>query len=97
MPLSRAAIDVLTRMQKKRINEFVFPATIRGTKRISDAVLGRLLEAMGRGDVVPHGFRSSFRTWAGEKTSVAREVIEKALAHTVGDETERRIRPRRSF
>jgi integrase len=89
VPLSRAAIDVLTRMQEKKINEFVFPATIRGTKRISDAVMGRLLEAMGRDDIVPHGFRSSFRTWAGEKTSVAREVIEKALAHTVGDETER--------
>jgi integrase len=89
VPLSRAAIEVLTRMQKKTINEFVFPATIRGTKRISDAVMGRLLVAMGRDNVVPHGFRSSFRTWAGEKTSVAREVIEKALAHTVGDETER--------
>jgi integrase len=89
VPLSRAAIDVLTRMQKKQINEFVFPATIRGTKRISDAVLGRLMETMGRDDAVPHGFRSSFRTWAGEKTSFAREVIEKALAHTVGDETER--------
>ena len=89
VPLSRAAIDVLTRMQKKQINEFVFPATIRGTKRISDAVLGRLMETMGRDDAVPHGFRSSFRTWAGEKTGFAREVIEKALAHVVGDETER--------
>jgi integrase len=89
VPLSRAAIDVLKRMQKKQINEFVFPATIRGTKRISDAVLGRLMETMGRDDAVPHGFRSSFRTWAGEKTGFAREVIEKALAHVVGDETER--------
>jgi integrase len=89
VPLSRAAIDVLKRMQKKQINEFVFPATIRGTKRISDGVLRRLMEAMGRDDAVPHGFRSSFRTWAGEKTGFAREVIEKALAHVVGDETER--------
>jgi integrase len=89
VPLSPAAMDVLTRMQKVKINEFVFPATLRGTKRISDAVMGRLLATMGRSDVVPHGFRSSFRTWAGEKTNVAREVIEKALAHTVGDETER--------
>jgi integrase len=89
IPLSSAAMDVLTRMQEKRINEFVFPATIRGTKRISEAVMGRLLEAIGRGDIVPHGFRSSFRTWAGEKTGFAREVIEKALAHVVGDETER--------
>jgi integrase len=89
VPLSKAAIDVLTRLQKDRINEFVFFAKIRGTKRISDAVLGRLMETMGRDDAVPHGFRSSFRTWAGEKTGFAREVIEKALAHVVGDETER--------
>jgi integrase len=89
VPLSRAAIELLTRMQDARINEFVFFATIRGTKRISDAVLGRLLETMGRDDIVPHGFRSTFRTWAGEETGFAREVIEKALAHTVGSKTER--------
>jgi integrase len=88
VPLSRAAVDILDRMQKSRINEFVFPATIRGTKRISDAVLGRLLEAMGREDGVPHGFRSSFRSWAGAKTNFQREVAEAALAHKVGDQTE---------
>jgi integrase len=89
IPMSSAAMDVLARMQKNRINEFVFPATIRGTKRISHAVVGRLMEIMGRDSFVPHGFRSSFRTWAGEETGFAREVIEKALAHMVGDETER--------
>ncbi len=36
-----------------------------------------------------HGFRSSFRDWAAEQTIHAREIAEKALAHTVGDETER--------
>jgi integrase len=89
VPLSSAAMDVLTRMQAKRINEFVFPATIRGTKRISEAVMGRQMEIMGKDQFVPHGFRNSFRTWAGEETSFAREVIEKALSHVVGDETER--------
>jgi integrase len=89
IPLTGGAMNVLTRMQEKRINEFVFPATIRGTKRISEAVMGRLMETMGRGDVVPHGFRSSFRTWAGDETNFAREILEKALAHIVGDETER--------
>jgi integrase len=88
VPLSKAAVDVLTRMQKSRINEYVFYATIRGTKRISDAVLGRLLEAMGREDGVPHGFRTSFRSWAGAKTNFPREVAEAALAHKVGDKSE---------
>ena len=40
-------------------------------------------------DVTTHGFRSSFRDWAGEATSFAREIAEAALAHVVGDETER--------
>ena len=88
VPLSGAALDVLTRMDAKRINEFVFPATIRGTKRISEAVMGRQMEIMGKAEFVPHGFRSSFRTWAGEETNFAREICEAALAHIVMDKTE---------
>ena len=36
----------------------------------------------------PHGFRSSFRDWAAERTSTPREVVEAALAHTVQNPTE---------
>jgi integrase len=43
----------------------------------------------GGREVVPHGFRSSFRDWAAERTNFAREVAEAALAHIDGDETER--------
>jgi integrase len=43
----------------------------------------------GNGDVVPHGFRSTFRDWAAERTNFPREVAEAALAHIDGDETER--------
>jgi integrase len=43
----------------------------------------------GNSDVVPHGFRSSFRDWAAERTNFPREVAEAALAHIDGDETER--------
>jgi integrase len=39
-----------------------------------------------------HGFRSSFRDWAGDTTDFPREVAEAALAHAVGDETERAYR-----
>ena len=42
-----------------------------------------------QGSVTVHGFRSSFRTWAEERTNYPREICEVALAHTVGDETER--------
>ena len=44
---------------------------------------------MGHTEIVPHGFRSAFRTWVSEKTGFPREVAEKALAHVVGDDTER--------
>jgi integrase len=43
---------------------------------------------MGRGDLTVHGFRSSFRDWAAERTSFPREVAEMAPAHTVGDKVE---------
>lgn len=43
---------------------------------------------MGREDLTVHGFRSSFRDWAAERTSFAREVVEMALAHVISDATE---------
>jgi integrase len=52
----------------------------------------RLLRRMGRSSVVPHGFRSSLRDFAGNETKVAREVAEAALAHVVGDRTEQAYR-----
>lgn len=50
------------------------------------------LRRMGRDDITVHGFRSSFRDWAGECTPFPREVAEAALAHLIGDETERAYR-----
>jgi integrase len=37
---------------------------------------------------VPHGFRSSFRDWASERTNFPRDVAEMALAHAIGDKVE---------
>jgi integrase len=39
-------------------------------------------------DVVPHGFRATFKTWASERTNFPSELVEAALAHIKGDETE---------
>jgi integrase len=50
-------------------------------------IMSMLLRRMGHA-VTPHGFRSSFRTWAGERSNYAREVVEAALAHVVGDASE---------
>jgi integrase len=69
-----------------RPSEFVFPGE-RG--RLSGVSFFRLLRRMGYGDLTTHGFRSSFRDWAAERTNFPREVAELALAHQVGDATER--------
>ncbi len=87
VPLSDAALAVLRRVAKVREHDRVFPGERQAA--LGDRTLKRLLRAMGRGHVTTHGFRSTFRDWAAEKTSFPRELAEKALAHLVGDETER--------
>jgi integrase len=47
-----------------------------------------LLRRMKKDNVTAHGFRSTFRDWAAEQTSYAREVIEQALAHTLQNKVE---------
>jgi integrase len=47
-----------------------------------------VLRRMTRADITVHGFRSTFRDWAAERTSFPSEVVEMALAHAVGDKVE---------
>jgi integrase len=87
VPLCDTALAVIARMQKIKTNEFVFPGERRAM--LSNMALLMLLRRMNRTDLTSHGFRATFRTWAAERTNFPREVIEAALAHVVGDETER--------
>jgi integrase len=41
-----------------------------------------------RPECTVHGFRSSFRDWAAERTGFPSEVVEMALAHRVGSAVE---------
>jgi integrase len=87
VPLSSATLAVLARVEKLRGNsEYIFPGAQRDM--LSDRVLDKLLCRMGR-EITVHGFRATFKTWAGECTNFPRELAELALAHTVGDVTER--------
>ena len=63
----------------------VFP--MRSGRPISASTLLKMLNDL-RIAAVPHGFRSSFRDWAAEKTDHPREVIEAALAHVVQNKVE---------
>ena len=89
VPLSKRAVEVLRAAERLRPSpqphELVF-TSIRG-KQIDASVLSKTLTRLGI-DAVPHGFRSSFRDWASERTDHPREVVEAALAHTVRDQTE---------
>lgn len=90
VPLSLAATGLLERLHENRIGEFVFPQT--RDKPLSGMAMLMLLRRMKADNVTVHGFRSSFRDWCGDTTSFPREVAEAALAHKVGNETERAYR-----
>ena len=89
IPLSKRAVDVLRAAEQLRPSpqphELVF-TSVRG-RRIDASVVSKMVARLGI-DAVPHGFRSSFRDWASERTDHPREVVEAALAHTVRDQTE---------
>lgn len=84
IPLSGAAVKLLEALP--RDGEIVFPSPTG--KQFSDAAMSALLKRMGRADLTGHGFRSTFRDWAGETTAYPREVIEHALAHQLKDKAE---------
>src|SRR6266498_2569176 len=86
VPLSGAAVAILKRMAKAREGDHVFPGNRRAT--LSNMAFLMLLRRMGRGDLTAHGFRSTFRDWAAERTNFPNEVVEMALAHSVGNKVE---------
>jgi integrase len=88
VPLSDRVLAILhaARALKQEDSALVFPGTKAG-KPLSDMTLSKLMKELAI-DAVPHGFRSSFRDWAGEQTTYAREVCEFALAHVISDKAE---------
>lgn len=95
VPLSDAAIEVLIRRVELRSlfpdSPYVFPG-FRDGKPLSNMAFKQLLERMGQTGFVPHGFRSTFRDWAGDCTDHSEEVTEQALNHKVGSSVRRAYR-----
>lgn len=93
VPLGPRALAILAELKPLAASPsaYVFPGAKPG-KPLSVMAMTMLLRRMDRGHLTVHGFRSSFRDWAGEATSFPRELAELALAHRVGDETERAYR-----
>jgi integrase len=87
VPLTDVAVAVLRKLPRKEGNPYVFPG-VRQKLPLSNMAMLELLRDMRKGLTV-HGFRSTFRDWCAEQTNFPREIAERALAHTLGDETER--------
>ena len=102
IPLSPRALEIVKDMFSREKSVFLFPGQKKGRGLSNGAMLKAVIllhkksvEAGGEGwcdsdgrRVVPHGFRSTFRDWAGECSSFPREVIENALAHQLKDKAE---------
>ncbi|TBA65363.1 site-specific integrase [Rhizobium ruizarguesonis] len=88
VPLGKRVLAILDEAMKLDDESgLVFPGTKRG-KQLSDMTLSKLVKELGYA-VDVHGFRTSFRTWAQERTNFPREIAEAALAHMAGDAVER--------
>ena len=93
VPLSEPALAIIAERKKEAealgveiADAYVFPGMQWG-KSLSDMTLTATLRRMDL-EVVPHGFRATFKTWATEETNFPRETAEAALAHVLGDKTE---------
>ena len=91
VPLSDKAMKLLKRLSEAKVSEFVFPGQ-RSKRPLSSSAMDMLMRRMKADQFTVHGFRSAFRDWAGDETQFARDIAEAALAHRVGDETERAYR-----
>ncbi|MDR6827195.1 integrase [Bosea sp. BE271] len=89
VPLSARAVAILEAMRKLRRDgsDIVFPGQSEDGC-LSNMAMAAVLKRMKRDDITVHGFRSSFRDWAGEVSSFPNEVCEMALAHAIGSEAE---------
>ena len=86
VPLSAATLRVLCDAAASTGGGTLLFPSVRG-KRMHDNSLSKPLRDAGIA-AVPHGFRSSFRDWAAERTDFPRSVVEAALAHRVGERVE---------
>ena len=89
VPLSPRAVEILKAMEAAHTahNPHVFAGQAKG-KGLTNMAMAALLKRMGRDAITVHGFRSTFRDWASEQTSVQHEVCEMALAHVIGNKAE---------
>lgn len=85
VPLSTQAIALLSRLERVAGTDLVFPSPRKNTQ-LSDMSMTAVMRKL-KINAVPHGFRSTFRDWAAEMTNFSAIIVERAMAHAVGDKT----------
>jgi integrase len=88
VPLSDQAVEILKSINRIEGSPWVFDSRGKGKPLSNMAMSNYLKGTLGFKQYTVHGFRSSFRDWAGETTGHSREVIEQSLAHSLADQTE---------
>lgn len=91
VPLCDNAVAILKQLAETDAGDFVFAGQKPG-KPLSNMAMEMMLRRMNIENATVHGFRSSFRDWAGNVSSFPREVVETALAHVIGDKAEQAYR-----
>jgi integrase len=91
VPLCARAVTILRQLEKLKTGDFVFAGQARN-KPLSNMAMEMVLRRMKVDNATVHGFRSSFRDWAGNVSSFPREIVETALAHAIGDKAEQAYR-----
>jgi integrase len=86
VPLSKRAMAILADLPRER-GGYVFPGA-KAKGPLSNMAMLELLRGMDGNGFTVHGFRSTFRDWAGDRTNFARDVMEHALAHQIKDKAE---------
>ena len=87
VPLSNGALKLLRDLEEYSAGGYIFEHPIK-RKAISINATRALIQRMRKERLTTHGFRSTFRDWAGDRTYHQREVIEAALAHRLKDKAE---------
>ncbi|MHC2672753.1 integrase [Bradyrhizobium diazoefficiens] len=85
VPLTGRPLELLKGLPREA--DFVFPGGRKGVP-ISNMAMAGVLKRMGRLEITVHGFRSTFRDWAAERTGYPNHVVEMALAHVIGNKVE---------
>lgn len=97
VPLSSQAVELLRALPPGRAKDFVFQST-KPEKELSDMTMLAFIRRQNKdqakwtddsgNEITQHGFRSTFSTWASETTPFPSNVVEMALAHTIGNKVE---------